>query len=224
MAPHIFTQVFTVLRTVDRTSDKGDREVVALPFVYELLSSKEAHQYASVLQAIVSAATYGIRNCQPEMIMSNFELAIITACKEVFPHVAISACFFHLSQSLYRKIQKEWLQVAYNDVDNRTIKDFTHMLAALSFVPISDVVCYFARLKEIAPPEMKGYVDYFDATYVNGIVRRGRRSGATKISHSYLESVWIEMQTRLRRIVLNYETYKILDYLQAVGQIIVTSN
>ena len=29
---------------------------------------------------------------------------------------------------------------------------------------------------------------------------------------------WIEIQTKLRRIVLNYESYEIIDYLQAIGQ------
>ena len=35
---------------------------------------------------------------------------------------------------------------------------------------------------------------------------------------------WVDSQTRLRRIVLNYETYEILDYLTAVGQTIVILN
>ena len=238
-------------------------------------------------------AKHGIRNCQPEMIMSDFELGIINACKDVFPHVAISVCFFHLNQILYRKIQAEGLQVAYNNRDDRAIKDFTHILAALTlaFFPISDVACYFARLKGIAPQEMKHYVNYFDATYVNGIPARGRRravprkypihiwnqhdpavEGLAKTNnvsegwhdrfHLLMEEIhpdmyscinnflkeqgdteipivklslgrkikaapkrkWAESQTRLRRIVLNYKTYEILDYLKAIGQIIVISN
>lgn len=165
------------------------------------------------------------------------------------------------------------------------------MLAALAYVPIGDVECYFARLKGTAPPEMKAYIDYFDATYVNGVPARGRRravrsrypihlwnqydaavQGLAKTNnvsegwhnrfnmlmaknhpdiYSFIKNVlkeqgdteiavvelslgrkikaapkkkWVETQTRIRRIALNYETYEILDYLKAVGQTIIISN
>lgn len=100
--------------------------------------------------------------------MSDFELAIINAGRGVFPHVAISTCFFHFRQNLHRKIQEFGLQVMYNDVNDRRIKSFTQMLAALAFVPIGDVECYFAALKETAPPKMMDFVEYFDNTYVTG--------------------------------------------------------
>jgi len=55
--------------------------------------------------------------------MTDFELAIINSVKAVFPGVPISCCYFHLGQSLYQKIQDEGLQVAYNDVEDITIKE-----------------------------------------------------------------------------------------------------
>lgn len=145
VSPSIFTQVFTVLGTVTRNTTGSEPEVNVLPFVYGLLLPEECRQYASVLRVITSAAAeYCIRNYQPEMIMSDFELAILNACQEVFPYVAISACFYHLCESLYPKIQELGLQTAYNDEADRTVKDFTNMIAALAFVPISDVEGYFA--------------------------------------------------------------------------------
>lgn len=42
------------------------------------------------------------------------------------------------------------------------------MLAALAFVPIGDVQCYFAELKEETPEVLRDFVEYFDRTYVNG--------------------------------------------------------
>lgn len=155
--------------TVTRTSEKENSEVVALPFVYALLSSKETSQYEVVLRAVLSAATsFGIRNCVPEMIMCDFELAIINASRAVFPHVAISCCFFHLWQSLYRNVQERGLQTAYNDYNDRTVQKFVHMLAALAFVPIYDVVEYFSKLKAVAPDNLIDYIQYFDSTYVTG--------------------------------------------------------
>ena len=88
---------------------------------------------------------------------------------------AISLCFFHLMQSLYRKVKEKGLQSAYNNPEDRTIKEFVHKLAALVFVPISDVEDAFATLQPRAPQELDEYVEYFDATYVNGVPARGRR-------------------------------------------------
>lgn len=122
--------------TVSRITEKGEREVVALLFVYPLLSSKESNQYASGRQTVVTATgEYEIRNRQPEMIIIiDFDLAAMNACTDVLPDMPISLCFSHLVQSLHRKIQEQGLQVAYNDQDDGTIKDFTHMVAALTFV------------------------------------------------------------------------------------------
>ncbi|KAL7291790.1 hypothetical protein TKK_0014572 [Trichogramma kaykai] len=42
VAPHLFTQVFLIVGNIDRKrQEAGDIEVVALPFVYALLSSKQ---------------------------------------------------------------------------------------------------------------------------------------------------------------------------------------
>lgn len=155
--------------TVSRTSEKGDSEVVALPLAYALLSSKETAQYEIVLRSISAAAlSYGIKDFGPKLIMCDFELAIINASKAVYPYVAISACFFHLSQNLYRNIQVQGLQAAYNDPNDRSIKTYTHMLAALAFVPICDVECYFSALAAEAPDDLSDFVNYFDKTYVTG--------------------------------------------------------
>ena len=156
--------------------------------VYALLTSKATVQYATVLEAIVEAAEgYDIENCQPEIIMSDFELGIINACQEVFPYVTIATCFFHLGQNLYRNIQAHGLQVAYNSADDRSVKEFTHKLAALALVPICDVECYFAYLKRIAPDfeEMKLFVKYFDTTYVR--LAKGRRKA---VSPRYPPRLW----------------------------------
>ena len=39
--------------------------------------------------------------------MSDFEAGFINAVKEVFPQAETVGCFFHLSQSLMRHVQKE---------------------------------------------------------------------------------------------------------------------
>jgi len=83
-------------------------------------------QYATVLQAVVSAARkYRIRGCVPAKVMADFEKAIINASLPTFPDVDVFSCFFHLGQSMYRKIQREGLQEAYNDPLDRELKIHT---------------------------------------------------------------------------------------------------
>ena len=65
--------------------------------------------------------------------------------------------------------------MAYNNPEDRTVKEYTHMLAAVAFVPISDVETSFATLKTRVLAEMAEYVAYFDATNVTSVAARGRR-------------------------------------------------
>lgn len=113
----MFTQLFTVLGLVRR-----HQNVVALPFVYALLTSKSKLQYVTVLRAIASVdEDFRIIDCMPRRIMTDFEQAIINAATEIFENCELSCCFFHLGQSVYRRVQSEGLQQAYQDADNEEV-------------------------------------------------------------------------------------------------------
>ena len=91
-------------------------------------------------------------------------LRIINACREVYPQVPVTGCFFHLGQALYRRIQEEGLQVAYNDPDDRCLKQYTHMLLSLAFVPVKDVEIAFDELRATCPDEIRPVMEYFEKT------------------------------------------------------------
>ena len=56
----------------------------------------------------------------PRSIMIDFEIASRNALQEVFPEATIQACFYHLSQAIYRKVQSIGLQQEYQtNVDLR---------------------------------------------------------------------------------------------------------
>jgi len=78
--------------------------------------------------------------------LTDFELGIINACKDVYPSVPIACCYFHLGLWLYGRVQEAGLQAAYNDPDDRTVKASTHMILSLSFVPVDDVENVFDKL------------------------------------------------------------------------------
>lgn len=179
VSPPIFTQVFTVLGAVPAVVGDRQSEKVALPLVYALLSSKEERQYKAVLQAIITAADdYGINNCKPHTMMSDFELAIVNAILSKFPGIDVILCFFHLKQSAYRHIQALGLQGAYNDANDTSVRDFCHMLAGLAYVPVRDVRNAYLALRPTAPNvgRMGEFLEYFEQTYITGIPGAGRRA------------------------------------------------
>jgi len=100
--------------------------------------------------------------------MADFEKAIISASLQTFPDVNVSCCFFHLGQSMYRKIQSEGLQEAYNDPLDRELEIHTHMILALAFVPPQDVEKTFDDLRDEVPDDLLPIMDYFEETYVRG--------------------------------------------------------
>ena len=110
-------QVFTILGAVERNS-----RVVAFSLVYALLTSKESKQYTTVLNAVKNASDEYRIVCLPTKILTDFELAIIDAASSTYPDSSIKCCFFHLCQSIYRKVQEFGLQVRYNNPKEKVIK------------------------------------------------------------------------------------------------------
>ena len=178
-SPTLFVQIFTIMGLRQRNVTDG--ESVAVPLVYALLSRKTEVQYTQVLQAVKDIVLeYNVPGpCLPDRIMSDFELGIMNAANTVFPNAVVSCCFFHLGQSVYRRIQTEGLQRKYNDPEDRRIKDNTHKLLALAFVPLADVPATFNMLQRTwrTESDYKPMLTYFDKTYVHGIRARGRATG-----------------------------------------------
>lgn len=181
--------------TRERRRNVGDQEIVPLPLVYALLSSKEQVQYEAVLKSVVEAARkFRIENFKPEKIITDFEKGILNACQEVFPTVQTSCCFFHLKQSLYRKIQSSGLQCQYNDPEDETIRVQTHMLAALAYVPCDEVPRVFRRLKNHLVEDLAPISEYFGEYYVLGRSGRGRRRA---VPPRYAPAAWNQYEAAL---------------------------
>ena len=101
----------------------------------------------------------------PESIMTDFEQSMTGA---------IGGCLFHLSKSIYRKVQEFGLSHQYlNDAVFRTN---VKMISALSCVPIADTIQSFDALSNHNGVEEQAVLDYFEANYI-GELRRGARLG-----------------------------------------------
>jgi len=121
------------------------------------------------------AARVGIPNITPKTKVTDFELAIKNAALAAYEGVTIRYCFFHLKQSLYRRVQDEGLKTAYNDPDDRTLKEFFHSLLSLGFVPLDYVEAAYDALYDEILEEGLPVAVYFEENYSVGRRAHGRR-------------------------------------------------
>lgn len=82
-----------------------------------------------------------------------------------FPELKIRGCFFHLQQSIWRKIQSAGLQANYQNDEEYAL--MLKLLPSIAFVPSHKVLDEFNKLVSTVdfPEEMLPVVDYFESTY-----------------------------------------------------------
>ena len=165
MAPHIFGQLYVIRAPIGES---------AVTCTYALLAGKSQAMYETMLRGIEEKCASISIDLDPLTIVADFELAAWQAAKAVFgQHVETKGCFFHLTQSTWRKIQQLGLAELYKTDEN--IKQFCGMLDALAFLPCDEVTIGMEYLKNKTPVGLEALVDYFDGTYVSGIARSVRR-------------------------------------------------
>lgn len=174
-APRIFQQLYVIRAPLGQS---------AVTCVYALLPGKSQAQYETVLKAVVDKCEELAHSADPSTVICDFEQAAINSVTSTLgQHVIVQGCFYHLTQSTWRKIQELGLSKAYKESDE--LKHFCGMLDALAFLPVTEVSEGMAFLRQCIPSgvgleNVVDLVDYFDSTYVTGSVRTIRRPA---ISH-----------------------------------------
>ena len=158
--PRIFSQLYTIIGFLN------DRSV---PLIYALLPDKCQTTYVHFLDQLKKINP----DLAPESIMIDFEKASINSLRMAFPETEIKGCFFHFTQSIYRKIQAHGFQQRY--LEDKEFSISMKMLSAIAFVPECDVVKAFETLCEILPHETYMLQDYFEDTFLGRPCRGGRR-------------------------------------------------
>ena len=131
-----FTQVYTIF---------GMTNGCMLPLAFALLASKSESTYRHLFTVLADL----VPNLQPRVFISDFEASLIPAIAEQFPNTVHHGCFFHLGQSLWRKVQDVGLQEAYKT--DQDVRQFIKKLTALAFLPPADVTAAFYDLFALAP-------------------------------------------------------------------------
>ncbi|KAG1651690.1 hypothetical protein GQR58_026831 [Nymphon striatum] len=153
----------------DSGADAHNRMLVfrteqGLQHFYAILSGKSQDDYEELLQSIVKECESTGYSTDPLTFVTDFELAAIRTLETTFgPHVRCQGCFYHLTQSIWRKIQ-ELVQVELYK-NNEDVKLYCGMLDGLAFLPEDKVVRGMDYLKESAPEELTDLLTYFDFVY-----------------------------------------------------------
>ena len=161
--PPLFQQLYTI---------HGVVHGVVLPLVYALMASRTEDRYTRLFAELKSLEP----TLSPDTILTDFERAAINAFKENFPNSSQKGCFFHFSQSIFRSIQSNGLQQQYENSTEFALK--MRMLAAIAYVPVSEVVTTFESLcdSDEYPEESQPVLDYVEDIWIGRPDRRlGRR-------------------------------------------------
>ncbi|KAG0442760.1 hypothetical protein DMUE_0026 [Dictyocoela muelleri] len=72
-----------------------------------------------------------------KLIIIDFEMAALVSIKKIFSEPGVEDCFFHLSQSIYRLVQKEKFAVLYKR--NFDFRQIIKIITCIAYVPINEL-------------------------------------------------------------------------------------
>uniref|UniRef100_A0AAV2J3Z3 MULE transposase domain-containing protein n=1 Tax=Knipowitschia caucasica TaxID=637954 RepID=A0AAV2J3Z3_KNICA len=111
---------------------------------------------------------------RPQKVVCDFEMALITALQSELPQVSIQGCYFHFTQSLWRRVQELGLVRAYRE--NLRLRKCIRKLMALGYLPRPLVRLNFNSLRRSQRtirlidrnPSLLDFFGYVQNTYIGG--------------------------------------------------------
>lgn len=121
------------------------------------MPNKKKETYIRLFQLIRKA----VPEWNPETVNVDFEMAAVSAIREVLPSAHIRGCFFHMKKCLWRKVQELGLSTEYRE--NEDIRLHIRMCAALAFLKPEEVQDGWIEIHSQAPesPKLSLFFDYF---------------------------------------------------------------
>lgn len=167
--PTIFRQMYTIHANIGSASN-----VRLVPLVYALMSSKAEELYKSLFQNVVDWAEDFGYQLKPEFILTDFEKGTINAVNAIIPNAQSKGCHFHLSQAVYRQIQKNGLSTKYGTDQNFSL--LIRHIPALAFLSPLEIPSSFDTLRSLMPREAEPVLTWFEENFVRGKIRRTGQS------------------------------------------------
>jgi len=128
-APYPFVQMVTI---------HGFYREIVIPMCFCLLSDKTIAQYRQVLSHVAAKVRANSRRpWRPTNVICDFEIAMITSLQTELPHTRIRGCYFHFTQSLWRKVAALGLVTQYrsNSTRGRRLRKLVQKVMAIGFLP-----------------------------------------------------------------------------------------
>lgn len=158
--PKYFCQFFTI---------HGLQNGHYIPLVFCLLPSKTTESYKTCFSLLkFNIYEKYCRLFNPRKIFVDFEKAIHVAILNIWPHVEINGCRFHLHQAWLRKIQSVGLKSEYES--NSEIGKWLKNTFGLTYLNPDEVDdCFVFDLMSYKPHSdlLDKYCDYLLDTYIN---------------------------------------------------------
>ena len=160
--PGIYHQLYTIHIWINKSM---------ICAAYFLLPNRQKETYVQMLQFLQAKVPNGMN---PQRIQVDFEKAMMSAVKIVFPQCSIVGCYFHYTQAIWRKVQSVRLQGDYT-AGNADVEYVVRSLIALPHVRIEDIPHGFNLANSIAidhsdtqiRSKLKDLMDYFESTWLN---------------------------------------------------------
>lgn len=139
--------------------------------LYCLLPNKTAATYGRVFAEIRNL----VPRASPTKMLVDFEKAAMNSFSASYPDATVTGCYFHLCQSILRKVNEIGLKAEYET--NNEVRCYVRCLSALAFIPPDDVKEAFEILMDTMPMDidhLEELTSFFELTYVKGRRLRGR--------------------------------------------------
>jgi hypothetical protein len=140
-----------------------------------LMTRRSARSYQNLFEAIRDRLPPSRRD-GPAKVSTDFEVAAMNAFTTVFPNATEAYCFFHFSQSMWRKAQETGVAAAYMREGNVELRAQFHAIIALPFVPLQHLEATFRDLKEAADDQLSDVLKLVEEYYILGRGRGQRRA------------------------------------------------
>jgi hypothetical protein len=160
VVPSLFMQLFVIHAVKNET---------VYPCLYVLMPNKQEHTYKRLFEVV--AREIG----EPRTCVCDFEMAMHNAINHTWQEAEVQGCFFHFSQSIWRKTQEVGLAATY--VQDEGIRTRVKSLVALAFVRPEEVAPTFDSMFDDLgdDPRLNELFGYFESTYVGRKPVRGPR-------------------------------------------------
>ncbi|CAF1650864.1 unnamed protein product, partial [Adineta ricciae] len=136
---------------------------IGLPVVFCLLPNRRTTTYVDLFQRFKEEAIRKNKIFTQKSIVSDFELALVSAVHTEFPNSLHSGCYLHFLQAVHRNIANLGLVSEYKE--NETIREQCLQLMALSPMPPAEVEKQFKRIRALSSDSLDDLFTYFQRRF-----------------------------------------------------------